>query len=179
MNSHQPKSSILFVKTFQVIMNSNGYSLSVDIWSLGCTILEMATAKPPWSQYEGVSCWHIGFDLLHGYSYDASPYIDYLLSFVLFSQVAAIFKIGNSKDIPDIPDHLSSEAKSFLKLCLQRDPAARPTAAQLMDHPFVKDHSTFRSSRSGITRDVFPTSTEGKNTVVRLPTYFLWTMSCD
>ena len=56
LNSHQPKSSILFVKTFQVIMNSNGYSLSVDIWSLGCTILEMATAKPPWSQYEGVSC---------------------------------------------------------------------------------------------------------------------------
>jgi len=118
----------------EVIMNSNGYSLSVDIWSLGCTILEMATAKPPWSQYEGV---------------------------------AAIFKIGNSKEIPDIPDHLSSEAKSFLKLCLQRDPAARPTAAQLMDHPFVKDHSTFRSSRSGITRDVFPTSTEGKNTVAQ------------
>ncbi|RLM58725.1 mitogen-activated protein kinase kinase kinase YODA-like [Panicum miliaceum] len=118
----------------EVIMNSNGYSLSVDIWSLGCTILEMATAKPPWSQYEGV---------------------------------AAIFKIGNSKDIPDIPDHLSSETKSFLKLCLQRDPAARPTAAQLMDHPFVKDHATLRSSRSGITRDVFPTSTEGKNTMAQ------------
>lgn len=121
----------------EVIMNSNGYSLSVDIWSLGCTILEMATAKPPWSQYEGV---------------------------------AAIFKIGNSKDIPDIPDHLSSEAKSFLKLCLQRDPAARPTAAQLMDHPFVKDHATARSSRSGITRDMFPTSTDGKNSMVKIAT---------
>ncbi|KAM3298912.1 hypothetical protein ACQJBY_040415 [Aegilops geniculata] len=89
----------------EVILNTNGDSLSVDIWSLGCTILEMASARPPWSQYEGVS---------------------------------AIFKIANSKDIPDIPDHLSSEAKSFLKLCLQRDPAARPTAAQLIEHPWVK-----------------------------------------
>ncbi|KAL6890262.1 hypothetical protein ACP4OV_009025 [Aristida adscensionis] len=118
----------------EVIMNSNGYSLSVDIWSLGCTILEMATAKPPWSQYEGV---------------------------------AAIFKIGNSKDIPDIPDHLSSEAKSFLKLCLQRDPASRPTAAQLMDHPFVKDQATVRTSRSGMTRDMFPSSTDGKNSTAQ------------
>lgn len=40
---------------FQVIQNSNGSNLAVDIWSLGCTVLEMATTKPPWSQYEGVS----------------------------------------------------------------------------------------------------------------------------
>jgi serine/threonine protein kinase len=48
----------------EVIMNSKGYSLAVDIWSLGCTIIEMATARPPWHQYEGV-----GFHLAIVYFY--------------------------------------------------------------------------------------------------------------
>ncbi|TMW95756.1 hypothetical protein EJD97_008376 [Solanum chilense] len=89
----------------EVIKNSNGCNLAVDIWSLGCTVLEMATTKPPWSQYEGV---------------------------------AAIFKIGNSKEVPAIPYHLSDEGKDFVRQCLQRNPLHRPTASQLLKHPFVK-----------------------------------------
>lgn len=90
----------------EIIKNSNGSNLAVDIWSLGCTVLEMATTKPPWSQYEGV---------------------------------AALFKIGNSKELPVIPDHLSEDGKDFVRQCLQRNPAHRPTAAQLLDHSFVKN----------------------------------------
>uniref|UniRef100_A0A7N0SVN8 mitogen-activated protein kinase kinase kinase n=1 Tax=Kalanchoe fedtschenkoi TaxID=63787 RepID=A0A7N0SVN8_KALFE len=90
----------------EVIKNSNGCNLAVDIWSLGCTVLEMATTKPPWSQYEGV---------------------------------AAMFKIGNSKELPAIPNHLSEDGKDFVKQCLQRNPLHRPSAAQLLEHPFVKN----------------------------------------
>ncbi|CAH9059330.1 unnamed protein product [Cuscuta epithymum] len=90
----------------EVIKNSNGCNLAVDIWSLGCTVLEMATSKPPWSQYEGV---------------------------------AAMFKIGNSKELPTIPEHISDEGKDFIMKCLQREPLKRPTASQLLDHPFVKN----------------------------------------
>ncbi|XP_010553522.1 PREDICTED: mitogen-activated protein kinase kinase kinase YODA-like [Tarenaya hassleriana] len=90
----------------EVIKNSNGSNLAVDIWSLGCTVLEMATTKPPWSQYEGVP---------------------------------AMFKIGNSKELPEIPDHLSDEGKDFVRQCLQRNPPNRPSAAQLLEHPFLKN----------------------------------------
>ncbi|KAM7272397.1 hypothetical protein ACFE04_027060 [Oxalis oulophora] len=89
----------------EVIKNASGCNLAVDIWSLGCTVLEMATTKPPWSQYEGV---------------------------------AAMFKIGNSKELPVIPDNLSDEGKDFVRKCLQRNPMHRPSAAQLLEHPFVK-----------------------------------------
>ncbi|XP_047315771.1 mitogen-activated protein kinase kinase kinase 3-like [Impatiens glandulifera] len=121
----------------EVVMNMNGYSLPVDIWSLGCTILEMASSKPPWSQYEGV---------------------------------AAIFKIGNSKDIPEIPDHLSNDAKNFINLCLQRDPAARPSAMKLLDHPFLRDQGSprFSSGSSNFSREVhFPSSSDGSRSPVR------------
>lgn len=113
----------------EVIKNVNGYDLAVDIWSLGCTVLEMATAQPPWSQYEGV---------------------------------AAMFKIGNSKELPAIPDHLSEQGKNFVKLCLQRNPVNRPTATQLLEHPFVKNAAPLvklDQSAEGI--ELLPSSANG------------------
>ena len=50
-----------------------------------------------------------------------------------------MFKIGNSKDLPAIPDHLSDDGKNFVRQCLQRNPLHRPTAAKLLEHPFVKN----------------------------------------
>lgn len=113
-------------------MNSKGYNLAVDIWSLGCTIIEMATARPPWHQYEGV---------------------------------AAIFKIANSKDTPEIPDFFSEDGRSFLKLCLKRNPASRATASQLMDHPFVQDHPAVRAAKASALRNAFSAPTDVKHTM--------------
>lgn len=81
-------------------------------------------------------------------------------------QVAAIFKIGNSKDMPEIPDHLSNDAKNFIMLCLQRDPLARPKAQALLDHPFLRDQSATRATNVRITRDAFPYMFDGSRTPV-------------
>ena len=37
-----------------------------------------------------------------------------------------------------MPDHLSEDGKDFIRQCLQRNPVHRPSAAQLLLHPFVK-----------------------------------------
>ncbi|RYE82735.1 MAG: hypothetical protein EOO65_05055, partial [Methanosarcinales archaeon] len=53
------------------------------------------------------------------------------------SPVAAMFAIASGSAQPHIPSTLSDEGKDFLRACFQRDPAARPTAAQLLRHPFI------------------------------------------
>ncbi|CAN1731791.1 Mitogen-activated protein kinase kinase kinase 1 [Linum perenne] len=84
---------------------SRGYGLPADIWSLGCTVLEMLTRQIPYSDLE--------------------------------CQMTALFKIGRGIP-PTVSDSLSNDARDFILKCLQVNPADRPTAAQLLDHPFVK-----------------------------------------
>ncbi|VAH93693.1 unnamed protein product [Triticum turgidum subsp. durum] len=85
-----------------------GYDLAVDIWSLGCTIIEMFNGKPPWSHLEGA---------------------------------AAVFTILHKN--PPLPDNLSHEAKDFLECCFKRNPAVRPSASELLNHPFIRNSSHY------------------------------------
>ncbi|KAI7737730.1 hypothetical protein M8C21_029629 [Ambrosia artemisiifolia] len=90
-----------------VSRKTNGYGLAADIWSLGCTVLEMLTRKIPYSHLEGMQ---------------------------------ALFRIGRG-ELPPIPETLSLEAQDFILKCLQVNQNDRPTAAQLLIHPFVKNQS--------------------------------------
>ncbi|XP_060167781.1 mitogen-activated protein kinase kinase kinase 3-like [Lycium barbarum] len=91
---------------------NNGYGIPADIWSLGCTVLEMLTGKVPYSHLEGMQ---------------------------------ALFRIGRGEP-PPIPDTLSAEAQDFIKRCLRVNPNDRPTAAELLEHPFVTKQPSHFSS---------------------------------
>ncbi|TQD82963.1 hypothetical protein C1H46_031473 [Malus baccata] len=67
-----------------------------------------------------------------------------------FGHVAAMFKIGNSKELPAIPDSLLDDGRDFIRQCLQRNPLHRPTAAQLLEHPFVKYAAPLERSMLGL-----------------------------
>lgn len=52
-------------------------------------------------------------------------------------QPQAMFKVLHKT--PPIPETLSPEGKDFLNFCFRRNPAERPSAAILLDHPFVRN----------------------------------------
>jgi hypothetical protein len=80
------------------------YDHSVDIWSLGCTVLELATGHRPYHTLNGM---------------------------------AALFRMVQDK-MPPIPPGLSSECASFLRACWVWEPSRRPSAVDLLKHPFVR-----------------------------------------
>ncbi|NXU75378.1 M3K19 kinase, partial [Oreotrochilus melanogaster] len=88
------------------VINESGYGRKSDIWSLGCTVFEMATGKPPLASMD---------------------------------RIAAMFYIGAHRGLmPSLPDRFSGTAVDFVRACLTRDQHERPSALQLLDHPFVK-----------------------------------------
>ncbi|WFD34220.1 mitogen-activated protein kinase kinase kinase [Malassezia cuniculi] len=53
-------------------------------------------------------------------------------------QMQAIFRIG-SQASPPLPEELSENAAGFVAQTFEQDYTRRPTAAQLLEHPFMKD----------------------------------------
>ncbi|OQU87390.1 hypothetical protein SORBI_3003G268800 [Sorghum bicolor] len=81
---------------------------AADVWALGCTVVEIATGRAPWS----------------GVVDDSLP--------------AAVHRIGYTDAVPEVPSWMSAEARDFLtRCCFARNPRDRCTAAQLLEHPFL------------------------------------------
>ncbi|KAF2320275.1 hypothetical protein GH714_026583 [Hevea brasiliensis] len=94
----------------EVIEKNKEYGFKADIWSLGCTVLEMLTWKSPYSH---LTCGTTTLEC----------------------------EIENGK-LPDLPDFLSDLSRDFITKCLKFNPDDRPTAAELLQHPFVTGFRT-------------------------------------
>lgn len=93
------------------VIRGTGCNHKSDIWSVGCTVIEMATGRPPWSDV-----------------YDNTTAVMFAIG------------SGNVPD-PILPDDTSKEARDFVKECITRKMEDRPSADMLLVHPFVSLNS--------------------------------------
>ncbi|XP_021617773.1 E3 ubiquitin-protein ligase UPL5 isoform X2 [Manihot esculenta] len=100
----------------EVMKKDKEYGVEADIWSLGCTVLEMLTRKYPYSHVSDFNA-NLEMEVQNGTLRNHLPNYS-----------------------------LSEKARSFIMDCLQVDPKKRPTASQLLNHSFVKDSFSFFTS---------------------------------
>lgn len=87
--------------------SSQGYSAKVDIWSLGCVVLEMFAGRRPWSKEEAIGA------------------------------IFKLGSLNQAPPIPeDVSSVVGPAALSFMYDCFTIDPADRPTAETLLRAPF-------------------------------------------
>ncbi|TVU35265.1 hypothetical protein EJB05_17147 [Eragrostis curvula] len=104
-----------FVGTYNYMaperISGSSYEYKSDIWSLGLVILECAIGRFPYIPSEGEG-WLSFYELLEAIV-DQPP--------------------------PSAPaDQFSPEFCSFISSCIQKDPAERLSASELLNHPFIK-----------------------------------------
>ncbi|GAV73215.1 Pkinase domain-containing protein, partial [Cephalotus follicularis] len=68
----------------------------------------------------------------------------------VFDPVSALYMIGFSGNVPEIPSFLSRHAKDFLSKCLKRDPVERWSASELLKHDFVNSSHLDTHTPTGV-----------------------------
>ncbi|KAH9001955.1 hypothetical protein EDB83DRAFT_2324513 [Lactarius deliciosus] len=101
------------------VIELKGASPKSDIWSLGYTVIELLTGRPPYGD--------IG---------NAMTVFPQLLT---QRKRTVMFRIVEDES-PPIPERFSGPLVAFLKECFHKDPSMRPSAEQLFEHEWLKNH---------------------------------------
>ncbi|QOU21826.1 hypothetical protein BRETT_001990 [Brettanomyces bruxellensis] len=92
----------------------NGYSAKVDIWSLGCVVLEMYAGKRPWHDFAAAGA------------------------------IFRLGKKSAPPISKETKKRISPCGMKFLERCFEIDPEKRPTAADLLKDEFCQVRSEFK-----------------------------------
>lgn len=96
-----------------------------DIWSLGCTVYEMLTGNPPWSEIK-------------------DP----------FATLYHLIKTEIPPEIPDkYKSNISYDLHNFITSCLKINPKERPNVSQLLNHPFITNTNNSKKAFANEIKD--------------------------
>lgn len=99
--------SVFWMAPEVIRSQGKGYSAKVDIWSLGCVVLEMFAGRRPWSKEEAIGA------------------------------IYKLGSLNQAPPIPDdVSSSISAAAVGFMLDCFTIEPSERPTAGRLQSHQF-------------------------------------------
>lgn len=93
----------------EILSQAPLFDFKADIWSLGITILEIVHGEPPLAQVEFLP------DVIMHITQDPAPRLNNEPGEIIWSD----------------------EFKEFISMCLSKSPNRRPSAEQLLSHPFI------------------------------------------
>ena len=107
--------SVFWMAPEVIRSQGQGYSAKVDIWSLGCVVLEMFAGRRPWSKEEAIGA------------------------------IYKLGSLNQAPPIPDdVSNTITPEAFAFMLDCFTIDPSERPTAGTLLkQHAFCTKKMEF------------------------------------
>ena len=104
----------------------SGVSTASDVWSVACTVVELLTGVPPCAL--PIPSFHIQMSNPRSY-FHSHPDFQY-------SPMTALYRIVDD-ELPPLPPSLSPLLTDFLTSCFSKAPRARPTARELLAHPWI------------------------------------------
>ncbi|KAL5334023.1 hypothetical protein BJX70DRAFT_34905 [Aspergillus crustosus] len=108
-SSNSMQGSVFWMAPEVIQSQGQGYSAKVDIWSLGCVVLEMFAGRRPWSKEEAIGA------------------------------IYKLGSLSQAPPIPeDVSMNVTPTALAFMFDCFTVDTFERPTAEILLTHPFCK-----------------------------------------
>ena len=114
----------------EVIREERDATTKVDIWSLGCVLIEMLSGDRPWAGLDQVQAvYQIGCGHDNPISHFQKSERTRLL--VAKTDDAEAGQAGQS-----IWEAMPWAAQDFIEQCIRHDPDRRPTAFELLNHPF-------------------------------------------
>lgn len=114
-SSNSMQGSVFWMAPEVIQSQGQGYSAKVDIWSLGCVVLEMFAGRRPWSKEEAIGA------------------------------IFKLGSLSQAPPIPDdVSMTISPAALAFMYDCFTVDSSERPTAQTLLTrHPFCEEDPNY------------------------------------
>ncbi|PWA69528.1 hypothetical protein CTI12_AA295090 [Artemisia annua] len=129
--SHE--AATLWYRPPEILLGSQQYSISVDVWSIGCIFAEMVNRKPLFPGNSEID------QLFHIFKIMGTPDEDTWPGVTFLSDYKTKFRKRSAKDLATLVPKLDEVGLDLLTKMLYMDPSRRITARAALQHEYFKD----------------------------------------